>query len=199
MAKEQNLNILQGKTFTLPVRWETTPIQYKPITGISRAAPCLITCAGHGVPDGWRVAVMSAKGLVELNSVNNPPKDKDYRIATVVDANTIEFNDVNSSEFKVYTSGGYIVYNTPTDLTGFTARMSIRDKAGGTELLSLTTANSGVEVDNLAKAITLNLSAVDAASLTWKKGVYDLELVSPSSEVTLLLYGKVSVVAEVTT
>jgi hypothetical protein len=143
---------------------------------------------------------MSAKGLVELNAENNPPKDSDYYVATVVDENTIELNTVNSTGFKAYSSGGQVVYNTPMDLSGYTARMSIKDRAGGTELMSLTTENGRIEVDNTAKVINLIISADDTADITWKKGVYDLELVAPGAGgvVTMLLYGKATVSAEVT-
>ena len=38
MSKLRELLIQKGKTFTLPVRWETEPIIRKPITGISFAS-----------------------------------------------------------------------------------------------------------------------------------------------------------------
>ena len=83
-------------------------------------------------------------------------------------------------------------------LTSYTARMSIKDKVGGTELLSLTTEGLQIIVDNSSKTIKLDLDATETAAITWKKGVYDLELVSPGGVVTALLYGSVSVTPEVT-
>ena len=55
MAGPKDLTLLQGKTFTLVLRWETEPIVRKAITGVSFAlgAP-RITAVGHGAPDGWR-------------------------------------------------------------------------------------------------------------------------------------------------
>lgn len=198
MAANKDLVIEQGKTYTQVLRWESLPIVYKPITGILQAAPARITAAGHGVPNGWRVAVVSVKGMTQINAESSPPKDKDYRIATVIDPNTVELNAVNAADYKAYVSGGYLQYNTPVSLAGFTARLSIKDKIGGTVLLSLTTENGGIVVDDTSKAITLSITAVASAALSWKKGVYDLEMVSPGGVVTALISGEVTVVPEVT-
>lgn len=198
MADTKDFEILQGKTWSQVVRWETEPIVYKAITGITQAAPVRITAAAHGIPDGWRAAVVSVKGMTEINA-SNPPKAKDFHPVTVVDVNTVEFNDVNAADYKAYVSGGYLQYNTPVSLTGYTARMAIKDKLGGTVLKSLTTENSGITINTTDKTITITISATDTTAFTWKKGVYDLELVSPTGVVTQLLSGSVALVFEVTT
>lgn len=181
------------------LRWEAPPIVYKPITNISQAAPAVVTCVGHGIPDGWRVAVVNVKGMTQINAVDEPPKNKDYRQARVVDADTVEFNTVNAASYKAYISGGYLQFNTPVDLAGYSARMSIKDKVGGTELYRLDTDNGRITLDNTSKTIVLLINAADTAALTFKKGVYDLELESAGGVVTLLLSGDIVVVEEVTT
>ncbi|MBK8773002.1 MAG: hypothetical protein IPM06_21575 [Rhizobiales bacterium] len=55
-----DLKMRQGKTFSLIVRWATLPFVHAAITAITKAAPAVITSSAHGVPDGWRVAVVSA-------------------------------------------------------------------------------------------------------------------------------------------
>lgn len=199
MATSQDLKIVKGKTFPKVVRWEAEPIVYKPITGIAQTAPVRITCPSHGALAGWRAAVTNVKGMVEINGEPNAMRDRDYHPVTVVDPDTLEFNDVNAAGFKPYISGGYLQYNTPVDLTGFTARMAIKDKVGGTVLLSLTTENGGIVIDTVLHTITLNISAADTAGFTWKRGLYDLELVSATGVVTALLYGSVTVSDEITT
>lgn len=194
----KDLAIHQGKTFVFPVKWETEPIVYKAITGITQAAPCVVSSIGHGVPDGWRVAIVSVKGMTQINAANTPPRDADYYVATVTGADALTLNEVNSSDFKAWTSGGYIQYNTPKDLAGHSARMLIKDKVGGTTLLELSDANHRIVLDNTTKTITLNISAADTEQITWKKGVYDLELID-GDVVTALLYGAVTVTKEVTT
>ena len=199
MAAAKDFVILQGKTFGQLLRWEAPPIIYKPITAITQTAPVGITSTAHGIPNGWRVAVVSVKGMVQINAPSSPPKDKDFRQATVVDANTVQLNEVNAAEFKAYISGGYLQFNTPVDLAGFTARMSIKDKIGGTELLRLDTTNNRIVIDNAAETISLTIEAATTEDITFKKGIYDLEMVSASGVVTALLTGAISVTREVTT
>ena len=194
----ENLELIKGKTFTRVVRWESTPFIYKAITGITKAAPAVVTATGHGVPDGWRVAIVSAGGMREINAKHNPPWDGEFRRATVLTSDTISLNEVNSAGFTTYTSGGYVQYYTPIDLTGYTARMKIKDRVGGTVLLSLT---SEIVVDNAAKTITVTIAASVTELVTWTEGVYDLEMVSSDvvPVVTELLAGTVTVSDEVTT
>ena len=199
MAADKDFIIEQGKTFSQVLRWEAPPIIYKAITAITQTAPARLTVTAHGIPNGWRVAVVSVKGMTQINAPNSPPKDKDYVQATVVDANTVELNTVNAADYKAYSSGGYLQLNTPVDLAGYTARMSVKDKVGGTELLRLDTVAGDIVIDNVAKTITLTVSAVDTAAITWKKGVYDLELISSGGVVTALLSGTVVLAKEVTT
>lgn len=198
LPKNQNLTIVKGTTYELPVRWETEPIVYKAITGVTQTAPAVVTCVGHGVPDGWRVAIVSVKGMTQINAKNSPPKESDYTLATVLTGDTLELNSVNAAGFKAYTSAGYVQYNAPQDLTGYIARIDIKDKIGGTVLLALTTENGRVTVNNTTKTITLLISADDTAAITWKRGVYDLELESSTGVVTALMSGTVTVVNEVT-
>lgn len=201
MAKKLDLSILQGKTFVLHARWGTIPLIYKSITAMQQTAPARVTASGHGIPDGWQVAVVGAKGMTELNAVNNPLKDADFRVATVVDSNTVEFNNVSAAGFKAYVSGGYLAYYTPMSLASYTARMKIKDKVGGTVLETLTTENGGITLNNTNKLITITISATATAAYAWKNAVYDLELASGDATpvVTALLFGKVTVTKEVTT
>lgn len=203
MAASKNFVIEKGKTFSQVLRWESQPVIYKLITGVSRSAPVRITAPSHGIPNGWRVAVVSVKGMTQINASSTPPKERDYYPATVVDSDTIELNSVNSADYKPYSSGGYLQYNTPTELDGFTARMSIKDKVGGTELLRFDTTpgltDGIIVIDDVNYTITLELPATLSELLTFKKGVYDLELVSSTGVVTGLLQGSVTVAQEVTT
>ena len=193
-----NPTIYQGDTFTHVVRWEGTPIIYKPITTITQAAPAVVTCPLHGVPDGWRVGVVSVLGMTQINAANSPLKDRDYVRSTLVDSNTIQLNTVNAAGYYAYKSGGYIQYNTPIDLTGFTAAMTIKDKVGGVALSTLTSANGGLVIDIVAHTITIVITAVASAAFTWTKGVYDLEVTSGAGVITGLLSGSVTVIPEIT-
>jgi hypothetical protein len=188
-----NLTILQGTTFNEVVRWESSKKLYKTITGITQAAPAVITSTGHTVPDGWQIKVTNVVGMKEINSTDT------YRKATVLTANTIELNDINAVGYTAYVSGGIIEFYQPVDLTSYTARMQIRSKVdSATILLELTTENGGITIDNVAKTITLTITATATAALSWISGVYSLELVSGSGIVTTLINGNVTVKKEVT-
>ena len=80
---------------------------------------------------------------------------------------------------------------TPKDLTGYAARIDIKDKVDGTVLLSSEVADAPLNlitatVSDALKSTTLSISATDTAALTFKHGVADLEMVSSGGVVTKL-------------
>lgn len=200
-ALHYDIELRRGSTFVLPVRWETEPWLYAAISSIALTAPVAITSAAQAIPDGWNVAVVDAKGLTQLNAKNNPPKASDMRRATVVSSTVIQFNEISAAAFGKHTpSTGYLAWMTPHSLNGYTARMQIKDRVGGTVLLSLTSAtDGGITLDDTGKVIEITITAEQAEAITWTSGVYDLELVSSGGVVTALLEGAVSVSTEVTT
>lgn len=181
--------------------WETNVLVYKPITAIAQSAPVRITATAHGLPDGWNAAVMGALGMTDLNAENNPPKDAEFRPATVVSADDVEFNPINAARFKAYQSGGHLVYYAPGELGGAVARMQIKDKVGGNVLHTLRSdgANPNITFDLAKSRIVLRIEAEESAAFAWKAGVYDLEIADATGVVTPLLYGAVAVTREVTT
>lgn len=87
----------------------------------------------------------------------------------------------------------------PVDITGYTARMQIRASVTDpTVLLELTTEDGLIILGTTDGKITLFLDAVTTAAITWDRGVYDLELVSPTGYVTRLLKGNITIDKEVT-
>jgi hypothetical protein len=172
--------IKKGKTFSRVLRPTAPPFIYKAITAITKAAPVGIKAVGHGLVNGQYVAVVSAKGMTEINAkvdCSGQPKLGEYHKATVVDVDNITINDINAADFNAYTSGGYLQFLTPLDMAGALARRAIKDRIGGAELLRLDNgANGGITIDNTAHTITETISATITAALTWKKGVTDLEL-----------------------
>lgn len=173
--KTQDLYLQQGKTQPLVLRCETVPIVYKTISAIQKSAPVRMTLNNTtGLLDGWRVAVT---GVKDIDTEANKVKDKDYHAVTLIDATTIEINDINAVGFKTYTSGGVLQFNTPLDLAGYDARLEIRNKKNGdTVLYTMTVTNKLIAIDNALKTVTLYFDAVPFSNLTWKKGYYELEL-----------------------
>lgn len=211
MATKQTLNIVRGKTVQLVIRWETTPVVSVPITAISLAygAP-RITATGHGLTNGWRVAVVRVGGMKQINAENSPPRESDYHEATVVDANTIELNgvvpvDENGRDWSAYTSGGFLQYNTPKNLSDKTIRVKVKDKVGGTVLLSTEAGDAPLNAitataNHATKTISLEIPASATEVLTWSKAVWEVEAESAGGVVeSVIAVSPVTVSDEVVT
>jgi len=200
------LNIVKGKTLAQVIRWETKPVVRKPITAIdlTTGAP-RIEASGHGCPNGWRGFVFGVKGTKELN-VDDPDSvaSSDYHEVTVIDANHIEFNEINAANFTNYQAGGFFAYNSPKDLTGYSARVKIKDSIGGSVLLSTEAADSPknlitATVDNTAKTITISISAATTAAIDWSEAVWEVEMVNGAIVEPLIPPSTVTVTDEVVT
>lgn len=87
----------------------------------------------------------------------------------------------------------------PYNLTGYTARMSL--KSGGVTALSLTTENGRITLGGDTGIINLVIDAGDAEGLPAGSYAYDLELVSGDETpwVTRLLEGFITVIQNTTT
>ena len=119
-----NFKIYQGSTFTETLRWESELNKYATISAITKTAPCVITTAtAHEVPLNWRIWVRGAGGMKEINSSD----DDNYYIVTAKTTNTLTLQQVNSTGYATYTSGGVVEYNTPIPVSGYTAQMQIRE------------------------------------------------------------------------
>lgn len=203
-----DLTIIKGKTYRQYFQWQQKPIVRKPITGISlvTGAPVLAVAA-HGMPNNWKCLVMGVEGMVQINAPKNPRKS-DYREGLAVDSGHVELNEVNPYDergrlWPAWTAGGFLQYMTPASLTGFAARMSLKDKIGGTELFRFDTAgvpaNGVITLDDVAKTILLSATDAQTAALEARRYVYDLEMVSDTGIVTAISTGIVTVSTEVTT
>lgn len=104
------------------------------------------------------------------------------------------------SKVVTWKTGATKATATPVDLTGCTARMQVRAKIDSTSaLLDLTTENDGIILGGVAGTIDFcRLTAAASAAITWKSGVYDLEIIFPDGTVLRKIYGSVSVSPEVT-
>jgi hypothetical protein len=89
--------------------------------------------------------------------------------------------------------------STPQDLTGYTARMQIRQSVlDSTVLLDMTSANAGIALGGASGVVQLYIAATATTALPAGQAVYDLEMVAPNGDVTRLLQGSVNISGEVT-
>lgn len=92
----------------------------------------------------------------------------------------------------------YKIDDVVVDLTGYDARMQVREKhTSKSSVLDLNVSNGGLAVDSQG-AIDITISATTTAALIAKEYVYDIEIISSGSVVTRLLEGRFMVTPEVT-
>lgn len=189
-----NYKVYQGSTFHEIFRWESSTKAYVPITQITKTAPVVITAPAHGLVPGWRARVTNVAGMKEINSATS---DSYYTISEVT-TDTVTINSVNAIAFTAYTSGGVLEYNEPVDLTGYTARMQIREKITSTEVIdTLTTETGEIIITPAENTIEIKLSATRTAAYTFNSAVYSLELVK-AGVVIPFIAGSLALQREVT-
>lgn len=85
------------------------------------------------------------------------------------------------------------------NLTGYDARMQIRSTVTtATTLYELTVSNGRIELNAIAGQLRLNIPSAVTAAMTWRSGVYDLEIISGTSIVTRIMQGNATLSLEVT-
>jgi hypothetical protein len=96
------------------------------------------------------------------------------------------------------------VFGPPVDLTGWTARMQVRQKLDSTNVLAeFTTENGGITL-GADGTIVIRAEALASAAWTWpgkgstRKAVYDLELMDPGGVVLRFVEGRITLKMEVT-
>lgn len=85
------------------------------------------------------------------------------------------------------------------NLTGYTARMQIRSTVASVAVLfELTVGNGRIIMNGAAGQLTLTITSIDTTAMTWRSGVYDLEIVSVAGVVTRIMQGNATLSLEVT-
>ena len=213
MSCDASLEAIKGDTYTHIFLWANPDVLIKKaITAIPRAGICVVTAVGHGLTNRWPFRIESVKGMTEINNEilqtnqNNAPikfgkgaNGEDKYTAANVTSDTVELNDVNSSDFTAWSSGGYIVYEAPKVLTGCTARLQVKtDKSDTTASITLTEVD-GITLDNTNKLITVVFSATRTALLSAGKYYFDLQITEPGSVFSTIIAGILNITEEVTT
>lgn len=195
MSCSQSLLISQGHTFDYRFRVGTIAPVLKPISGLSRTAPATLTVPGHGLTNDWPYRIEQLAVPAELNSPEDDPGA--CYLAEVVDADTLRLSAVNGLALKALSgSAGVIRYYAPDDLTGLAARLIIRRQSRG-EVVATYGPGTGISVDVALASVDIELSATVTASISWRQGIYELELYNPQNvgKIYRLASGPVSVEA----
>ena len=87
----------------------------------------------------------------------------------------------------------------PVNLTGYTAKLQIRDTAlSAAVLFELSTANGRISLTPVPGVIDLVITDEDTGAISFTSGVYDLNMFLPDGSVRRLIQGKITVSAGVT-
>lgn len=93
----------------------------------------------------------------------------------------------------------YTIDDVPVNLTGYIARMQVRETYSSPNfIVELTTENGGIALGAALGTIELVIDSADTTLFLPREYVYDLELVSGGGEVYRLIEGKFVVTPEVT-
>ncbi len=132
---------LNGLVYTIDPGLVTATGVAGAITAATLANPCVITVAGHGRTTGDQVSIIGVVGMTQLN--NTVPT------VTVVDANTLSLNGVNSTAYTAYASGGTITFNSYYALKTSARMKNMTAGVGGALDLWGTAAQLAANYDNL--------------------------------------------------
>lgn len=193
-----NYKVYQGSTFQETYRWESQTKVYVPISAISKSAPCVITTqVPTDLPIGWRFRVVGAGGMKEINTTS----EDSYYIATGINqAKTqVTINQVNSSGYTAYTTGGVLEYNDWVNLAPYSARMQIRETVdSATTIYEATSLGGQIVLDNTYKTITITIPASITQGFTFETAVYSVELFTQAGEVIPFIEGNLVLNKEIT-
>lgn len=198
MSTAYDITIKQGSTFSLTLKYGQPQFTVKAITGVTKSGQAVVTAPTHGLTIDWPVWVVGVAGMDQLNHRSDELRNACAAYyAYYVDGNSLRL-DVDTTRFGVYTSGGEVLYHPPVNLTGFTARMQIRETIESTTTLVSLTEASGITLGGTAGTIGITIAATATALLDFDSAVYDLEVVSAGGIVTPVAYGNVYLNDEVT-
>lgn len=192
----------RGATYPMTLLWAQPTLTSIPITGVSKAARAVVTATGHGLPSGeWCVYVRGVGGMTKLNHKPDDVGNVDAAyLATKLTADTVRLN-VDTLDMTTYSSGGELLFRSPVDLTGYTAKMQVRRTARAADPPIVEVLSTGIAP---ASRITLSLgtvyvelSAADTALID-SPSVYAIEMTEVATGVvTRLVEGIIRTTAEV--
>jgi len=88
---------------------------------------------------------------------------------------------------------------TPINLTGASAKMQVRDTAGGTKLaFSLTSPSGGIVIDGSTGTLDVTVTPTQTNKLFYPKSAYDIMVIDSNGNKTKLLEGFLTLSRSVT-
>ena len=195
MTPNYLLDMYQGATFSYTFHWYAGGKFMAPIEEIIVGYPTIIKVTAHGLPTNSDTPVILS-GIVGCEILNS--EDLGIEEMAYVDAD--HFSVPQSTVNKVWSPvTGEITYHKPSVITGYTARMQIREKWHSVAFIhELTTENGGITLTVEDASIELAITPVITAGFTFSNAVYDIEMIAPGGEITRIIEGTIMNHKEVT-
>jgi len=193
-ASKLNITIEQGATYSLGFNWYGAGKLCKLIEDLTPGCPTLITITSHGLPSTspTPVYISHVQGAKRANTGGSPVK------ATWVDANSF-YVDADTVGQDYTANTGLVTWYAPTDLTGYSARMHIRENIEDTTTIAdLTSVGGDITLSSTDGRIEVTIADDVTAAYDFDEAVYDLEVEDSGGKTTRLLYGTVTLSKEVT-
>jgi hypothetical protein len=92
----------------------------------------------------------------------------------------------------------YKINKFPVNLTGYSARMQVRELHTSIDTLVSLTTGSGITLGGKAGTINILIPSTNTEGFKAVPHVYDIELISPNGSVTRILEGTFNITPEVT-
>jgi hypothetical protein len=189
------LDMEQGATFNYTFHWYAGGKFMAPIEDICIGYPTRIKVTAHGLPtiSDTPVILSGIGGAEILNS-------HDLGIEEAVYVDVDHFDIPQSTVKDTWKVGsGECTYHKPSDITGYTARMQIREKWHSPNFIhELTTQNGGIVLTVEDAGIAINILPAVTEGFTFNIAVYDIEMISPVGGVTRIIEGTITLHKEVT-
>jgi len=194
--KIHDIEIKQGAQYQDAFHWYGGGKVCASIENVIVGCPTQITITGHTLPSVSKtpIRIRNVRGARDLNTGE---QDCDMVEATWIDANTFSV-DIDTGNQTYKAGSGSIEWFKPKVVTGYTARMQIREKLTDTVALVSLVSPADIVINVADAKITFTIDTTATTALDFIQGVYDLELVDPSGAATRLLQGKVTLNKEVT-
>lgn len=187
--KTVSLRVSQGETFVWPFYWYEGDDVIVPITAITETFPAgfppVVTAVAHGLPvNPIPARLVGILGPTDLNTSEDPNEAAYRRYVKKVATDTFNVPGFYATGLAAYTTGGFLVYTPPKDLSGYEARMQVRKSVGaaGVPLLEFTTAaGEGLVITDVEGLTKLTIDADALVGLTWREAVFQLEVYFPGT------------------
>lgn len=167
------------------------------ITGITNAAPAVVTCAAHGLSTGALVYITRVRGMADEDGSEDDLNGETYTV-TVVDANNVSLDGTDTTAWSAYSSDGVMrqqrkitgaTQANPCEITVSGHGLSTGNNVSLSQIVGMDELNGSNYTITVTSANTFTLDGINSTSYdAYVSGGVVYLNTTPSSDVRLKLY-----------